>query len=206
MPSEKFKNFGLSGLSDTDLVSILIGTGGVGVSFKEVSKDVAKILINDQSPAFDDLIKVKGVGETKALRIISAFEIARRMREKDRPRQIRSDRDSYEYLKDKIGKKAEEVWAIYLNARYEIISCELIAKGRLNTVNITPRDILGFSLLNNSNNLVIAHNHPSGNSQVSYADKKFTIRLMNCCELMGVNFVSHIVIGNGEYSVVEIDD
>ena len=104
-----------------------------------------------------------------------------------------------------IGKrKQEHVVALFLNSRFEVISKKTICIGTLDGVNVLPRDIIIPALEFNASSVVLAHNHPSGDSTPSGEDIEITRRINSALELVGLTLLDHIVVAKDEWRRVEI--
>lgn len=101
------------------------------------------------------------------------------------------------------NKPQEEVWVFCLNNQYKVIREECVFKGTLNTSTVHPRDIFRIALESNSKAIVIAHNHPSGKTTPSSADMDITKRLSQVGEVVGIDLLDHLVIGDDYYSFRE---
>lgn len=101
------------------------------------------------------------------------------------------------------GKQQEELWVLCLNTKNEVISSDMIFKGSLNTSVAHPREIFKKAVEHSSARIIIAHNHPSGNTEPSQADIDFTSRIVAAGELMGIECIDHFIIGNEYLSLRE---
>lgn len=111
-----------------------------------------------------------------------------------------SSQKTGEFLQRKIGNLTSEVLIVLaLNTKNEVTGYYEAFKGSLNQSVAHPRDILQYALLSNAAGILIAHNHPSGKLTPSNNDKRFTDRIYECCELMGINFIDHIIVTEKEY-------
>ncbi|MBO4279233.1 MAG: JAB domain-containing protein [Spirochaetales bacterium] len=98
----------------------------------------------------------------------------------------------------------EEVWSIYLNYQSGLIGSEMVSKGTLDKTAIDCRTVLRQVLLKNAAGLILLHNHPGGNARPSTADMRFTRDLQQACDIMGIRFVDHIIVGKDSfYSFIE---
>jgi len=95
-------------------------------------------------------------------------------------------------------KACEEFHSVYLNTKNEIIGMEMISKGTLNASLVHPREVFKGALLANANALILAHNHPSGNVEPSSADRQVTAILVKAGNILNVNILDHVIVGNKE--------
>lgn len=100
----------------------------------------------------------------------------------------------------KIHLQAEEVfWIACLDTKLKILGIHEVSRGSLNLSIVHPREVFKRAILNNANKIVLIHNHPSGNTTPSNEDKNITKRLINCGELLGVEVIDHLILGDEEF-------
>ena len=210
LPREKFLKGGINILSDIELVEILVGSGTKGRDFKVISRAVMNLVkesIKQNTPlSIQNLLKIQGVGEVLAMRILAGIELGRRIYglfDKEIVR-ITDSQQAYAILKDMSSLKRERVDMICLNSRFEYICRESIAMGSLNCAKLSPREVLYTAIINNSAFVILAHNHPSGDSTPSEEDITLTKNINNILEITGIQLLDHIVIGSSTWSSVEI--
>lgn len=97
----------------------------------------------------------------------------------------------------------EQVWALYLDTKHKIIGCEMVSKGGLSGASLFPRDLLRSAILMNASAIIMAHNHPSGDPKPSPDDISTTKNLMKGCDLVGIDLLDHIVIGDVGYTSIK---
>lgn len=114
--------------------------------------------------------------------------------------QILGPRDAYDMLhKDYEGEQREIFKALYLNTKNYILSLDIISIGSLNASIVHPREILRPAIQNSAASMLLAHNHPSGDPTPSREDSVFTKRMAKCGELIGIQLLDHIIVGEGSY-------
>jgi len=119
---------------------------------------------------------------------------------KDKVR-IKTSKDAYEIAKTLIQDNQKENFiGIYLNTKNEIIKSELIALGSLNFAPIHPREVFKPAIINSACNVIVIHNHPSGDVNPSRDDKEITQRLRDAGKILGIEVLDHIIIGDGYLS------
>ncbi len=210
LPREKFLKGGINILSDIELVEILVGSGIKGRNFKQISRSIMNLVkssVKENTPlSIKDLLKIEGVGSVLAMRIISGIELGRRIYglfDKEIVR-VTDATQAYEIFKDMSSLKRERVDVICLNSRFEYICRESIAMGSLNCAKLSPREVLYTAITSNSAFVILAHNHPSGDSTPSEEDILLTKNIVNILEITGIQLLDHIVIGKDSWSSVEI--
>lgn len=210
LPREKFLNRGINFLSDIELIEILVGSGIKGANFEKISKSVLNIvkekIQKEKEVSVSELKQVHGVGQILAMKIIAGIELGRRvygMYDKDVVRVTKSN-EAYEIFKDMKDLKRERVDIVGLNSRFEYVIRETVAIGGLNCASILPRDILYPAILNNCAFVVMAHNHPSGDSTPSQEDILLTKRILEAFDLIGIQLLDHIVLSNNGWNCVDV--
>lgn len=210
-PREKLSLRGVQSLTDTELVAILLRTGTKGKSVIQVAQDlIQKVggLNNLTSQTSEAIQKQLGIGKDKAATLIAAFEISRRVDTQKKLfsiKKITSPSDIAEIfiplLRDKVK---EEFYVVCLNSANKIIRTELISVGNLNSSVVHPREVFKVAVENNSANIILLHNHPSGNSEPSAEDISLTRKMVEAGKIMDIQVFDHIIIaGNKFASLVE---
>ncbi|KKP42942.1 MAG: repair protein RadC, DNA repair protein RadC protein [candidate division WS6 bacterium GW2011_GWC1_33_20] len=208
LPREKLLKRGISVLSDIELVEILVGSGFRGRDFKQISRSVMRVVKkfvrNKQSLDIKDLVKISGIGEVVSMRIVAGIELGRRMYglfDEDILK-ITDSEGAYSLLKDMGSLQRERVDIVCLNSRFEYICRESIALGSLNCANLSPREVIYTAVINNSAFVILAHNHPSGDSTPSVEDVTLTKRIQESLDLVGIQLLDHIVIAKKSFNSV----
>jgi DNA repair protein RadC len=112
--------------------------------------------------------------------------------------------DSADYLKLKLAQYDHEVFiCLFLDTRHRVISCDEMSHGTIDSASVYPREIVKATLRHNANAVIFAHNHPSGLTEPSNADKMLTAKLKNALGTIDVRVLDHIIIGDGTYSFAE---
>lgn len=203
-PREKLLAFGPNSLTDYELLAILLRTGTKEKSVIDVSIELTKILnsINDlQNITIEELTSIKGIGKTKAIELLATIELGKRLNNfKKVKNRIKCAKDCFEYLKNKMMHLQQENFvAIYLSINNEVITDKIISVGTLNQTIANPRDVIRWGIKYNAYAIIIAHNHPSGDSNPSKEDCKFTLLLNDACKSVDLRLVDHIIIGKNNY-------
>lgn len=209
LPREKFINNGIDTLTDTDLICILVGSGIKGMSYKKISSKILRKLNSDLKEGKDSDIKsmsdISGVGKVTAMRILAGIELGRRIYGLYQDRVcIRNSKEAYEYLKDISYLKQEHIVALYLNSRFELLERKTIRIGGVDSSGLLPRDVITYALELNSSYVVLAHNHPSGDSTPSNEDITLTKRIQEAMDIVGIKLLEHIVIAKDGWKSVDI--
>jgi len=205
-PREKLVKLGAKNVSDSELLSILIGSGNRNYS----ALAIAKILVNQcdgkienlSTKTLKDLMQVKGVGQAKAVTILSAIELGKRaMKYKTQKRQkITSSLLAYECIRGKLEDlKHEEFWVIHLNTGAKVIDVERISTGGVSSTVVDAKLIFSSVLSKLSTSIILAHNHPSGEIIPSQQDINLTNKLKSAGKYLDVKVVDHLIIGKDKY-------
>ena len=205
-PREKLLLKGISALSDAELIAILIGSGTANLSAVEVAK---KILahgaggLNDLAKlSVKDLMKVKGIGEAKAITIVAALELGRRRKETDldeKPK-ISSSKDAFDLLKgDLMDLPHEEFWVLLLNRANRVIKKKRISEGGVSGTVADPKIIFKMALEELASGVIVAHNHPSGNLTASQSDLDLTKKLKEAGKFLEVQLLDHVIVAGQKY-------
>ncbi|MBL7691387.1 MAG: DNA repair protein RadC [Flavipsychrobacter sp.] len=210
-PREKMLHKGASALTDAELLGILIASGTPQRSAIDLARDILALAGGNIRElgriSIKELQKVKGIGEARAIAISAALELGRRRQMSeglDRPA-IRSSKDALPILMPLLQDLNHESFCVlYLNTAGKLLRHELISSGGLTATVADIRLILKNALLQNANQLIIAHNHPSGNKQASTADIELTRKLNEAAALMDIRLLDHIIVaGHSHLSLAD---
>ncbi len=208
-PFERCKKFGAHSLTDGELLAMILRTGSRESDALNLSYD----LLSGAGPTIglaslmykfvEELTAIKGIGEIKAMQIQCVLEIAKRLWKKE----ILSTEIYFTnpklcanyYLQDMKYLEREEIRLVFLDSRLRKISDMTLSKGTVNFSLISVRDILIETLKRQAVNVIMIHNHPSGNPEPSEADKAMTKKVLTGLEAIGVNLNDHIVLGDNSY-------
>ena len=192
-PRERLVRSGASALSDTELLAILLGSGGRG---RDVMTLAAKVLsvVDEKGLAIEcsDLSKIMGVGSAKAAVILSALEFSRR-RIASEGRKVRAPEDILEVVGHLLDRKQETFVCISLNGAHEVIASRIVTIGLVNACQVHPREVFAEPITDRASAIIVAHNHPSGDLTPSEQDRLVTRRLKDAADLLGIRFLDHII-------------
>lgn len=205
-PREKLILKGKASLSDAELIAILLGTGTSKLSAVDLAKNILQAVNNDLNElarlTVKDLIKVKGIGEAKAITIISALELGRRRKEflaEEKPK-IGGSGDAFEILKaDLLDIPHEAFWIILLNRANRVIKKHQISQGGVAGTVADPKIIFKVAVEELASGIILAHNHPSGNLTASQADIDLTKKLKESGRLLDIQVLDHLIIAGKKY-------
>ena len=207
-PRERALKYGISTLSTPDLWALILRTGLPGKPITQLCRDLMRD--NEQSlfklerKSLKEIMTTKGIGQTKGLQILAAMEITRRYnREKVGEKYIiTSSQAIYDLMRSEIGNLShEEIWAIYLGRRNDVILKKRISTGSATASIFDVKSILKEALLIDAQGLALVHNHPSGNLVPSGPDDQITRKMKEGAQIMDLRMVDHLIISaSGFYS------
>ena len=205
-PREKLLSKGLKSLTDAELLAILIGSGQKNESAVEVAKKVLNLTQNNLNElgklSKKDFETIKGIGEAKAIILISALELGRRRKfsESKEKYKINSSKDAFNFMQPFLEDLSyEEFWVIYMNRSNRITDQIKISQGGVSGTVIDVRIILKHAIEKLASNLIVCHNHPSGNLQPSESDKQITNKLKEAAKFHDIQVLDHLIIGDNSY-------
>lgn len=204
-PRERFLKYPIASIQTHELLAIILRTGSKETSVIELAKilmyqfDNLKSLSNAN---ISELVKIKGIGNSKAIEILAAFELGKRVSKEsfNTNEKLHSPEEIYKYLKGELEMKSQEHFlALYLNTKGELIKKETLFIGSLNSSLIHPREIFKHAVLNSAAAIIICHNHPSGDPTPSKQDIDVTKLLHKNSVMMDIELLDHIIIGKDKY-------
>lgn len=198
-PREKLKQYGISALTDLELIAIILGTGIKGFNALQVSEQVLDILDKKNSiPSIEELLTIPGIGEVKAMMILAAMEFFRR-KWKPLPRKVQNAKDVFLAISHYANRKQEYFLLINLNGANEILNVHVVTKGILNRTIVHPREIFSLSIEDRANAIIVAHNHPSGYLNPGEDDINTTQILIESGKILGIPLLDHIIFSETNY-------
>lgn len=203
-PREKAMTHGLETLSDLEIIALLLQSGNRQNSVFDLAKSVLE-MSNDLSGLFElrleDLMKIKGIKQVKALQLLTGIELCKRALQKKSYRSaITTPQDLARWFQTEIGfKKQEHFVAVYLDTKARILTHKILYVGTLNESCVHPRDIFHDAFLYKAHSLIMVHNHPSGDPAPSTQDIEFTNRVKKAGELFGILLLDHVIVGKQKW-------
>ena len=210
-PRERLIKYGVEILSDSEILSILIGSG----NNKNSAKDLAVIILNKCNGVnnldkidYNLLTKINGIKKTKACNILAAIELSKRINNSIRDLngiKFTNVEVVYNYYKEILKNENQECfYCVYLDVTKRMIKDKLLFKGTLNYSLVHPREVFKEAFLLNATAIICVHNHPSGNIEPSNQDKDITNNLVELGMIHGIKILDHVIIGgNSYYSFLE---
>lgn len=204
-PREKMIQHGVKVLSNAELLAVLLRTG----TKKRNAIELANYIINKdlqgirylQDMSIEELCEIDGIGLSKATQIKAALELGMRISSyKPNKYKVKNPWDIYKYYMESLRYNQKEVFkVVLLNTKNEIITDVDVSVGTLNSSLVHPREVFKEAIKRSSNKMILIHNHPSGSVEPSKEDKNITERLIKCGDIIGIEVIDHIIIGDGLY-------
>ncbi|MEM9078527.1 MAG: DNA repair protein RadC [Bacteroidota bacterium] len=205
-PREKLAQKGRSVLSDAELLAILIGSGNRQESAVQLSQRILSTVDHNLNElgklSINQLKKFKGIGEAKAITIAAALEVGRRRQglECAKSEKISGSHDVFGLLYPLIGElEHEEFWVLYLNNSNKVIHKSQLSKGGITGTLVDVRLVMKQALELGAVAIILAHNHPSGNTKPSSSDKQMTKKLKIAAEALDLKVLDHLILTQHQY-------
>ena len=212
-PQEKMLYAGAGGLSNSELLALIIRTGTGDKSAIRLADEVisyANENIGDLGMAeVRELTGIDGIGEAKACSIVAAMELSKRLMS-DRQGAVRVRiRDSQQVadllMEEMMYEKREFFMTLNLNTKMQVESKSVISIGNLDSAPVHPREVFGPAVRRGAAAVVVAHNHPSGDPTPSRQDVDVTKRLLKASEILGIRLIDHVIVGNGCFTSMKAE-
>lgn len=206
LPRERLIRYGVSAMSNEELLSVLLRTGTMNISAKDLAIKILsnfKNITDLRNTSLKKLISIKGIGIAKATNLMAALELGKRVYEEniiEDKVKIMNSIDAFKFFAKYIkGDDRENFMVIYLDNQHQYITHKILFKGTINQSLVYPREIFKEALIENSNSIILMHNHPSGILTPSKSDDILTRELVDGGSLLGITIVDHLIVGNNNY-------
>ena len=195
-PREKLEKYGPERLSNSELLAILLRTGTKGINVIEMSNKILKKFSNDGlvKATVKELKNTFGLGVAKACEITACFELSRRLLQNKQSALLLSPKDVWDELKDIRDNKKEHFVIFFLDTRNQEIKREIISIGSLNANLVHPREVFEPAVRYSAAQIIVAHNHPSGNTEPSEEDLVITQKLVEAGKILGIELMDHVIV------------
>lgn len=209
-PYEKLEQYGEKNLTNAELLAIIIKSG----TREETSVQLAQkiLLLNENRDknnlnflrdiTIEELIKIKGIGKVKAIQIKATCELASRMNSIDNYKNITINKpsDVVDILFEEMRFEKQEILkVVILGNKNKLLKIKDIAKGIGNFVKASIKDVLNEAVKVQAMQIILVHNHPSGDVTPSKNDIEFTREVKKASTILGINLIDHIIIGGNNY-------
>jgi DNA repair protein RadC len=204
-PRERLIRQGADSLSNQELIAILLRTGTRQESVLVLANRILSSFdkIQDLKDAtIEEMMQVKGVGQAKAVQLLAAAELGKRLYRKHSEGRytIKSPEDAAAYLMTDMSSLNQEHFVVlFLNVKNEILHKQTIFIGSLSSSIVHPREIFREAVKRSAASIIVAHNHPSGNPSPSPEDIEVTKRLIEAGSIMGIELLDHVIIGDHKF-------
>jgi len=208
-PRERLLEAGPGALSNSELLGILFGIGNRDKTAVELASEVISThgdLFGLHNVTVHDLVQTRGVGQAKACIILAAVEFGKRLGRVRNPGRavISSPADVESLLRGRIANLDRENFvAVLLNTKNEVLECPTISVGTLSSSLVHPREVFKPAIRASAAGIILAHNHPSGKVEPSREDRDVTRRLVGAAEIIGIEVLDHVILGDGYFSMKE---
>lgn len=209
-PYEKLEIYGAESLSNAELLAIIIKTGTKEQSAVSIAQNILKL--NEQAQqenlrflqeiALEEFMKIKGIGKVKAIQLKAVCELTKRIARpiNQKKPSIKTPKDVADMLIPELRyEKQEKVKVLILNSKNVVLKTQDVSLGGSNSASIEPKDVLAEAIKMQAPKIILVHNHPSGDVKPSKGDYKVTDRIYEAAQLMGIQLLDHIIIGDGTY-------
>ncbi len=205
-PREKLLLKGASVLSNSELIAILINHGSKDKSAVELAQEVLRVSKDNLNElgklTVKELMKIKGIGEAKAVSIVAAMELGRRRQALaafEKPI-VKESKEVAAYLQSLLKDHRHEVFAVlFLNRANKINHFQIISEGGITGTVADPRVILKRALENDATSLILCHNHPSGSAKPSRQDEELTTKIKEAAKFLDIRVLDHIIVSEDSY-------
>ncbi len=207
-PYEKCERFGASNLTNIELLAVLLRTGTRGESSLKLAEKILypifsqEGILNIHHWTMEQLLQVKGIGKVKAVQILCLSELSKRLSKATAQAGLSFSTPASiarYYMEDMRHQRQEALKLLLLNTKTRLIGETNISKGTVNAAVISPRELFVEALQKNAVSIILLHNHPSGDPTPSKEDVLITKRIRDAGDLIGIELLDHIIIGNNCY-------
>lgn len=208
-PYEKCLEHGAVSLNDTELLAVLLRTGVKGLDVLNLAQYLLgpncgdEGILNIHNLTLEELKSIKGIGNVKAIQILCLSELAKRLSKANAKEGLRFDLPSSiaeYYMEEMRHQKQEHIKLLMLNSKSKLLGESEVSKGTVNASLISPRELFIEALNKQAVSIILLHNHPSGDPTPSKTDILLTKRVKEAGDLIGIELLDHIIIGDNCYS------
>jgi DNA repair protein RadC len=202
-PRERLLAAGPASLSDGELLAVVLGSGTRGRNAAELARGLLDEwggLTNLLAASAADLARSGGLGPARSARLVAGLELARRYLQAPQPARdsLQAPVDAARVFKARLLDLPHEVFCcLFLDTRHRIIRYEELFRGTVDGATVYPREVVKRALTHNASAVILGHNHPSGVSEPSEADRSITLKLAKALALVEIRLLDHLVVSRG---------
>lgn len=203
-PREKVKQYGINNVTNKELLSIILKTGTKNINVEDLALSILrKYKLHElKDVTITELTKIKGIGEVKAIELLAAIELGKRINYKTEEKKKKLNNPEVIFQEMRylfIDKKQELFYCLYLNEKQELIERKLLFMGTVNKSITHPREVFKEAYRLSASSIICMHNHPSNDLRPSKSDLEFTTSLVEIGKLQGIPVVDHIIVGDSSF-------
>lgn len=203
-PREKVKQYGINNVTNKELLSIILKTGTKSINVEDLALSILrKYKLHElKDVTITELTKIKGIGEVKAIELLAAIELGKRINYKTEEKHKKLNNPEVIFQEMRylfIDKKQELFYCLYLNEKQELIERKLLFMGTVNKSITHPREVFKEAYRLSASSIICMHNHPSNDLRPSKSDIEFTTSLVEIGKLQGIPVVDHIIVGDSSF-------
>ena len=203
-PREKVKQYGINNVTNKELLSIILKTGTKSINVEDLALSILrKYKLHElKDVTITELTKIKGIGEVKAIELLAAIELGKRINYKPEEKKKKLNNPEIIFQEMRylfIDKKQELFYCLYLNEKQELIERKLLFMGTVNKSITHPREVFKEAYRLSASSIICMHNHPSNDLRPSKSDLEFTTSLVEIGKLQGIPVVDHIIVGDSSF-------
>ncbi|MEX2411781.1 MAG: DNA repair protein RadC [Candidatus Paceibacterota bacterium] len=201
-PREKLEKYGPEKLTDAELLAILLRTGTKELDVMKLSQKILRYFQDEKilSATIEEFQKIHGLGLAKACEIVACLEFGKRKLKGKKTNILLTPKDVWEAMSDVRGSKKEHFVVFYLDSRNQEIKREIISIGTINASLVHPREVFEGAIKNNASSIILAHNHPSGDTEPSQDDIEVTKKLVHAGKILDIRVVDHVIVTDKEFN------
>jgi len=204
-PRERLLKHGPEAMTTSELIAVLLGSGMKGNSVLQISQEIVMRFGTMQKLAeasVEELCKIKGLGQAKALQLKAAFSLGLRISKQAPTAKYRIEHPvhAYNLIKDDLANEKRELFVVILqDIRGCVINHLIVAIGTLSNTLVHPREVFNPAIRHHAASIILAHNHPSGDPTPSQQDYDVTKNLIDAGQMMGIPVNDHLIIGEQSF-------
>ena len=204
LPREKLIRYGPGKLRDFELLAIILGSGTKGKNVLELSREILKRWREPGlgSATLDELTQIRGLGRVKAGEIVACLELGRRVLKDKQAVLLLTPKDVWERMVDVRESKKEHLVVFYLDSHSQETRRDIVSVGTIDATMAHPREVFEEAIKHNAGSILLAHNHPSGDTTPSQADLEITKKIASAGKLLDIELVDHVIVTKSSWKSI----